>query len=83
MPKLWLTYAWADNENEDVDFYIARLREKGLDVHFDRRALAAGRVLWEEFADAISNPDRCDAWLGIVSAASLGSARWREEMFFL
>lgn len=62
-PKLWVTYAWADNENEDVDFYISRLQEQA-EVHFDRRSVALGKRHWEEFADQIAT--KCDAWVGLV-----------------
>ncbi len=80
--KLWVTYAWADNEVQDVDFYISRLKSTGLDVHFDRRDLAAGRIIWEQLGDGISDPAKCDAWLGICSPAALASGPWREEMFY-
>jgi hypothetical protein len=78
-PKLWVTYVWVDNENEDVDFYIERLQEQA-DVHFDRRSVAAGKRHWEEFAEQISK--KCDAWVGLVSPSSLANERWREEAFY-
>ena len=79
--KVWVTYAWADNEDEDVDFYLGRLQAR-LDVFFDRRTLAAGATTWEELGKAISDPEKCDAWIGIVSSSALASARWREESFY-
>jgi hypothetical protein len=41
MTKLWLTYAWKDNEVEQVDFVAQELRKAGLDVRVDRVALVA------------------------------------------
>jgi hypothetical protein len=35
MPAIWLTYAWKDNQNEDVDHVVAQLRGAGLDVKYD------------------------------------------------
>jgi hypothetical protein len=43
MTKLWLTYAWKDNEDEQVDFVAQELRKAGLDVSVDCVALTAGR----------------------------------------
>jgi hypothetical protein len=78
-PKLWVTYVWVDNENEDVDFYISRLQERA-EVYFDRRSVALGKRHWEEFADQIAT--KCDAWVGLVSPSSLANQRWREEAFY-
>jgi hypothetical protein len=34
--KLWLTYAWKDNEDEQVDYVIQALEEQGLEIGCDR-----------------------------------------------
>ena len=44
--KLWLTYAWKDNEDKDIDFIVQKLDEAGLEVKFDRRNLVPGQRLW-------------------------------------
>ena len=30
MAKLWLTYAWKDNQDQDVDHVIEKLKEAGV-----------------------------------------------------
>ena len=47
MNKVWLTYAWADNENDDVDFIAQELRDFGSKVNLDRWNLNTGERLWE------------------------------------
>lgn len=32
MAKLWLTYAWKDNADDDVDHIIAEIRDHWIDV---------------------------------------------------
>src|SRR5262249_20802108 len=80
--KLWLTYAWKDNKNEDVDYYVQLLEDAGLEVHIDRWDIAAGQRLWPQIADAITNPEKSDAWGFIVSKASLQSERCQEELSY-
>jgi hypothetical protein len=60
MTKLWLTYAWKDNEVEQVDFVAQELRKAGLDVRVDRVALVAGRRLWPQIAEHIEKPEKSD-----------------------
>ena len=36
MAKIWLTYAWADNTHQDVDFVAQELTRYGLSVQLDR-----------------------------------------------
>ena len=44
MPKkLWITYAWIDNEDQDIDYIVQSLEEGGLDVRFDRRNIEEQR----------------------------------------
>jgi hypothetical protein len=42
MPKLWLTYAWVNNEKSDVDFIIQQLEKEGIEVNLDRVHVKAG-----------------------------------------
>jgi len=78
--RLWLTYAWKDNDDLDVDFIIQELRGVGLDVRFDRRQLMTGFPLWEQIEQQITNPQNSDAWAFIVSKRSLESPPCREEL---
>lgn len=79
MPKLWLTYAWADNATGDVDYLAQELRKVGVDVRLDRWDLLPGRRLWDQIDQKISNPEESDAWMMFVTPNSLGSENCREE----
>jgi hypothetical protein len=81
MSRLWLTYAWKDNEDEDVDHIIAELRAKGLDVSYDRVQLLAGRRLWTQIDSAILDPNVA-AWAIYVTENSLMSEPCQEELAY-
>jgi len=81
----WLTYSWKDNEGpqqDDVDFLIQEIQRRGIDVHYDRRDLIAGRPLWPQIEQKISNPAECDAWIFLVTATSLSSKPCIEELLY-
>lgn len=81
--KLWVTYAWADNVDGDVDFILKELEKSGeLDVHFDRRRLPAGQRLWDNIEQEITDPLRCDAYCVVVTPDSLKSAACQEELAY-
>jgi hypothetical protein len=80
MTKLWLTYAWKDNEDEQVDFVAQELRTAGLDVSVDRVALVAGRRLWPEIREHIEKPENSDAWALYVTENSLRSETCQDEL---
>ena len=44
MATIWITYAWNDNENNDVDFVAQELGKKGVIVKLDRWEIRAGAV---------------------------------------
>ena len=79
MATVWITYAWADNASGDVDFVMQELRAAGVEVKLDRWSLKAGVRLWDQIAEFIQSPAHCDAWLMVVTQASLGSEPCREE----
>ncbi|WKL57689.1 toll/interleukin-1 receptor domain-containing protein [Asticcacaulis sp. ZE23SCel15] len=81
MPKLWLTYAWKDNETEDVDHIVAELRKAGLDVTFDRVRLLAGRRLWEQISAGISD-QTVNGWAIFATENSLKSEPCQEELAY-
>ena len=60
---VWLTYAWEDNQDGDIDFVAQELSRSGLTVKVDRWNLRAGLRLWEHTAEHISNPQLSRAWL--------------------
>lgn len=79
MPKLWLTYAWSDNDDQDVDHVIHELSRAGLDVRYDRVELIAGQRLWASLDAALNDPS-VDAWAMYVTAKSLQSQPCQEEI---
>lgn len=81
MSKLWLTYAWKDNEDQDVDFVIADLKSSGVNVRYDRVQLLAGRRLWEQIDAGIRDPD-ITAWAIYVTENSLRSEPCQEELAY-
>jgi hypothetical protein len=76
---IWITYAWADNQHGDIDYLAHELRATGLSVKLDRWNLSAGRRLWDQIADFITNPEQSDAWLLVATQASLASEPCKEE----
>lgn len=80
--NLWLTYAWVDNADYDVDHVIIKLRESGLSVHFDRQQIIPGRRLWSQVDKAISDPDRCDGWAIFATENSFKSEPCLEELAY-
>jgi hypothetical protein len=77
--SIWLTYAWTDNEDKDVDFAAQELGEAGLDVKLDRWNLTAGKRLWEQIEFFIQDPSKSDGWVLYATQASLGSQACKEE----
>jgi len=61
MKKLWLTYAWIDNEDKNIDFIIKELDSLGIEVKFDRRNIVPGKRLWQQIGNKIIDSDKCDA----------------------
>jgi hypothetical protein len=76
---LWLTYAWADNKQQDVDFIAQEIEAAGLTVKLDRWNIQAGKRLWDQIAEFIQSPSQCDAWAIVATQASLGSEPCKEE----
>ena len=82
MATVWLTYAWEDNKQGDVYFAAQELQRCGLTVKLDRWNISAGRRLWEQIEDFISNPEESDAWLLYATQASLQSEPCKEEFAY-
>lgn len=77
--SVWLTYAWVDNNDGDVDYIAQELMRAGLKVKLDRWNLIAGRRLWEQIEKDITDPSQSDGWLLYATQASLGSEACKEE----
>jgi len=82
MKKLWLTYAWADNEDQDIDFIIQELDKTELDVQFDRRNLIPGQRLWTQIGGTITDPKECNAWGVVLTQNSINSQPCIEEIAY-
>lgn len=79
--KLWLTYAWKDNEDENFDFIVSELRNQGLIVNFDRVQLLTGKRLWEQIDSGILDSDT-SAWAIYLTENSLRSEPCQEELAY-
>ena len=83
MPTVWITYAWDDNKDYDVDFLAQELqRTPGVEVKLDRWNLNAGRRLWEQVANFITNAAESQAWILYATQNSLASEPCREELAY-
>lgn len=81
MAKLWLTYAWKDNQDQDVDHVVGELKRVGLEVAYDRAHIIPGQRLWPQIDKAISDP-QTDAWAILVTENSLSSEPCLEELAY-
>lgn len=80
--SIWLTYAWEDNEEGDVDFIAQELVRAGLEVKLDRWNIAAGKRLWEQIETFIQDPSESDGWVFYATQISLGSEACKEEFAY-
>lgn len=79
--SVWISYAWKDNNDQDVDYIAQVLREKGLEVRFDRVRLQSGQRLWEQIDQNI-NDQSLDGWVLLVTENSLRSEPCQEELAY-
>ncbi|MGI2216143.1 toll/interleukin-1 receptor domain-containing protein [Shewanella baltica] len=79
MKKIWITYCWKDNENNDVEFMAQQLETQGFEVKLDRWEISAGKRLWEQIDNFITNKSESDAWIFYATQNSLGSEPCKEE----
>lgn len=82
MTSIWITYAWEDNKDGDIDFIAQELESHGVETKLDRWALKAGMRLWEQIATYIQSPEESDAWVFVATQASLGSEPCKEEFAY-
>jgi hypothetical protein len=80
MKKIWLTYAWLDNTNLDVDFVRQEIIKAGAEVLLDRWEVAAGASLWQNIEAGIRDPNRSDAWAIYATEEALRRSAVREEL---
>jgi len=79
MANIWITYAWDDNTQSDVDFVAQELSRVGVHVKLNHWNIRAGRPLWEQVEHFIQDEKGSDAWLIYASQNSLGSGACKEE----
>jgi len=82
MGSIWITYAWDDNKDNDVDFTAQELMKAGLDIKLDRWNLSAGKRLWEQIEKFIQDPSLSDGWLLYATQSSLGNEKCKEEFAY-
>ncbi len=82
MPTIWITYAWDDNINGDVDFIAQELAGAGLRVKLDHWQIRSGKRLWERIDGFIQDETASHAWLLYATENSLGSESCREEFAY-
>ncbi len=81
MKTLWLTYSWKDDQAQ-IDFVIQELERKGVSVRRDKWVLQAGKRLWSQIANEISDPSKTDGWAIFMTSNSLNSEPCKEELFY-
>ena len=79
--QLWLTYAWADNDEGDFDYLVQELDKAGIPAIYDKIALIPGRKLWQQIADRIMS-DSLSAWAYLITPTSLQSPACQEELSY-
>jgi TIR domain-containing protein len=77
-PVAWLTYAWVDNADHNVEFVAQELLDAGITVRLDRWTLTAGKSLWKQIGSHITSP-QTDGWLLYATEHSLASEACAEE----
>ena len=82
MAKIWITYAWADNQQRDVDFIVKELQQAGAEVRLDKWNILAGNRLWSQIENFICSEEESDAWLLIATHNSLSSESCKEEFAY-
>lgn len=82
MEKVWITYAWEDNKNNEVDFIAQELEKNDIQVKLDKWDISAGRPLWEQIENFIQSPQETNAWLMYATQNSLSSQACKEEYLY-
>jgi len=81
IPRIWITYAWTDDEEGDFSYLVQELGNAGVEATYDKIALIPGRDLWEQIGERISQSD-LDGWGYLLTQHSLDSEPCREELSY-
>ncbi|MES2589532.1 MAG: toll/interleukin-1 receptor domain-containing protein [Bacteroidota bacterium] len=82
MSNIWITYAWSDNEQGDVDFVAQELESAGVTIKLDRWNISAGNRLWPQIENFICSEEESDVWILIATTNSLSSEPCKEEFAY-
>lgn len=80
-PKLWVTYAWADDASGDFTYLVQELASVGVEAKFDKISLTPGQRLWDQIGEQIVS-GKLDAWAYLLTPQSLASKPCREELAY-
>ena len=81
--KVWITYAWKDNQDESIDFLIQELdKEPAIQIKLDKRNLIPGQRIWSQIGGIITDPKECDAWCIVLTKNSIESQGCIEELSY-
>lgn len=79
--RVWITYAWADNDEGDFDHLANGLEAGGVLATYDKIALVAGQRLWDQIAHQITEGDLA-GWAYLITPQSVHSEACREELAY-
>jgi len=79
--SVWITYAWADNDEGDFDHLVTLLEAGGVPAIYDKIALVPGQRLWDQIADQISKGNLA-GWAYLLTPRSVQSEACREELAY-
>ena len=78
---LWITYAWADNDEGDFDYLVQEMGKSGVAAEYDKVALVPGRRLWDQIARKIGE-EPLSGWAYLITPSSLSSNACKEELAY-
>jgi hypothetical protein len=52
--RIWITYAWVDNEEGDFRYLVQELKAVGVEAKYDRIEIIPGRDLWDQIGNQIT-----------------------------
>jgi hypothetical protein len=79
--RVWITYAWADNEEGNFEFLRQELADAGVEAAYDRVTLIPGVPIWKQIGERITE-DPINGWAILVTPSSLASKPCMEELSY-
>lgn len=78
---LWITYAWADNKEQDFDYLVQEIEAYGIPTRYDKIALIPGQHIWSQIDEHIDE-SKIAGWAYLITRASLESKACQEELAY-